>query len=121
MADALTSNTGTVATLVLTQKLENIDPESGVVAYIHYTKGGETNIKVQFAFLENVVDSTNYYNDIYLDNSLNVYSKQLTLLSTGYYRIPIAIAGNEDAIKATFTVTGSAGNAAIKCDIRVVD
>jgi len=77
----------------------------GVMAYVDYTKNGDT-LQLQFSFNEVNVDDQYYQEIAVVNDALEVLT--IDIGATGLYRVPIAIADNEDSVKVT-TIGGVDG------------
>jgi hypothetical protein len=74
----------------------------GIISYVNYTKGaGDSDITFKIFFKNSNMDD-NFYQQVVIDNyALTKY--EFTMNATGYYRIPLSAALNEEYVKVEFT------------------
>ncbi len=96
---ALTSTTGTVDgdSVTFYIPFSGNSRGEGIIAYADFTY--QTNTLLQFSFKDSDIDDTNYYKQIYLDSNFYLTDYEMTLTASGYFRIPIQTALNEESIR----------------------
>lgn len=84
----------------------------GIMAYLDYTKAGADALQLQFAYNEQDIDGLFYQEIAVVNDALELMVIDVT--ASGNYRIPIAIADNEDSVKVIFAGTLGDGTANIE-------
>ena len=112
MANAVTSNTGSVASPVATFKIRYAKK---VFLYVDYAKGDGTSATMTIGFVKPKVHASNLYQETAFATA-NMAPITATFNATGRFRFEITPATPETSLVVTFAFTGGTTQAII-CDV----